>query len=191
VRVIAASNKDLEAAMQAGTFREDLFYRLNVIPFEVPPLRERKEDIPVLARHFLGGYCAEYGKREKTLSAAAMDRLVQHPWPGNVRELKNLMERMVIMVPADRIEPRDLEPSLASRTGDGPAGDPGAPALTGLEALTLKEGRARFERAFLLRHLEANGWNVTRTAERLGIDRTNLNRKLRAFGIEPPGSRGA
>ncbi|HYB72918.1 MAG TPA: sigma-54 dependent transcriptional regulator [Candidatus Sulfotelmatobacter sp.] len=191
VRVIAASNKDLEAAMQAGTFREDLFYRLNVIPFEVPPLRERKEDIPVLARHFLAGYCVEYGKREKTLGAAAMDRLVQHPWPGNVRELRNLMERMVIMVPANRIEPRDLEPSLAPRPGEGPGADAAAQALPGLEAVTLKDGRARFERAFLLRHLEASGWNITRTAERLGIERSNLHRKLRAYGIEPPGSRSA
>ncbi len=186
VRVIAASNKDLEAAMRAGAFREDLFYRLNVVPFEIPPLRERVEDVPVLARHFLAQYCAEHGRREKTLSAAAIKRLRQHPWPGNVRELKNLMERMVIMVPAHRIEPRDLEPSLASRGGDGPAGEAGAQALPGLEALTLKDGRARFERAFLLRHLEANGWNITRTAERLGIERSNLHRKLRAFGLEPP-----
>ncbi len=186
VRVIAASNKDLEAAMRAGAFREDLFYRLNVVPFEIPPLCERVEDIPVLARHFLALYCAEHGKREKTLTAAAIERLRQHPWPGNVRELKNLMERMVIMVPADRIEPRDLEPSLASRGGDGPAGETGVQTLAGLEALTLKDGRARFERAFLLRHLEANGWNITRTAERLGIERSNLHRKLRAFGLEPP-----
>ena len=191
VRVIAASNKDLETAMQAGAFREDLFYRLNVVPFEIPPLRERREDIPVLARHFLAGYCAEYGKREKTLTPAALDRLLQYPWPGNVRELKNLMERMVIMVPADRILPEDLASSLAPRAARGSGEGAGELAPPGLEAGTLKEGRARFERAFLLRHLEANGWNITRTAEQLGIERSNLHRKLRAFGIEPPPSRSA
>ncbi len=189
VRVIAASNKELEAAMRAGAFREDLFYRLNVIPFEIPPLRERKEDIPVLAHHLLAQYCAEYGKLPKSMSPAALDRLVQYPWPGNVRELKNLMERMVIMVPAHRIEPRDLEPSLAARAADA-GRDPEAEALPGLEAVTLKEGRDRFERAFLRRHLEANGWNITRTAERLGIERSNLHRKLRAFGLQPPPGRG-
>ena len=191
VRVIAASNKDLGAAMRAGAFREDLFYRLNVVPFEIPPLRDRKEDIAPLARHFLARYGAEYGRRERTLTAAALDRLAQHPWPGNVRELKNLMERMVIMVPRDRIEPADLEPSLAPREGDARWGSAGGEALPALEALTLKEGRDRFERAFLLRHLEANAWNITRTAERLGIERSNLHRKLKAFGLEPPAPRGA
>jgi two-component system nitrogen regulation response regulator NtrX len=190
VRVIAASNKDLEAAMRAGTFRDDLFYRLNVVPFEIPPLRERKEDIPVLGRHFLALYCAEYGKRPKALAPGALDRLVQHPWPGNVRELKNLMERMVIMVPADRIELRDVEPPLASRGGESGRDGVEADGLPGLEAMTLREGRERFERAFLLRHLEVNGWNITRTAERLGIERSNLHRKLKAFGIEPPSGRG-
>jgi len=108
-----------------------------------------------------------------------------------VRELKNLMERMVIMVPRDRIEPADLEPSLAPREGDARWGSAGGEALPALEALTLKEGRDRFERAFLLRHLEANAWNITRTAERLGIERSNLHRKLKAFGLEPPAPRGA
>jgi two-component system nitrogen regulation response regulator NtrX len=108
-----------------------------------------------------------------------------------VRELKNLMERMVIMVPANRIEPRDLEPSLAPRPAEGPGADAEANGLAGLEAVTLKDGRARFERAFLLRHLEASGWNITRAAERLGIERSNLHRKLRAYGIEPPPSRSA
>ena len=175
--------------MRAGTFREDLFYRLNVVPFEIPPLRERKEDIPVLARHFLAQSCAEYGKRQKALSPEALDRLVQHPWPGNVRELKNVMERMVIMVPADRIEARDVEASVAPRAAEGAREGAEAEGLPGLEAVTLKEGRARFERAFLLRHLEANGWNITRTADRLGIERSNLHRKLKAFDIEPPQGR--
>jgi two-component system, NtrC family, nitrogen regulation response regulator NtrX len=191
VRVIAASNKDLEAAMRGGAFREDLFYRLNVVPFEIPPLRDRKEDIPVLARHFLAWYCAEYGKHEKMLTPAALDRLLQYPWPGNVRELKNLMERMVIMVPAERIVPEDLEASLAPRGAEGQGGEAATEAPAGLEAATLREGRERFERAFLLRHLEAAGWNITRAAERLGIERSNLHRKLRAFRIEPPGSRSA
>ena len=122
VRVIAASNKDLEEEIQKGAFREDLFYRLNVIPFEVPPLRERKEDITLLAAHFLGLFSREYGKRQKALSPEAMDLLLQYAWPGNVRELRNVIERMVIMVPQDVIGRHDLAPSIRS----GPGNEPGA-----------------------------------------------------------------
>jgi two-component system nitrogen regulation response regulator NtrX len=183
VRVIAASNKPLEEEIQKGNFREDLFYRLNVIPFDVPPLRERAEDIPLLANYFLLLFSQEYGKRKKTLSRAAMDLLLQHPWPGNVRELRNVMERMVIMVPGDTIQDTDVSPSLRVR--------PGLASETAVEADVLWDGplrdaRDRFERQYILRRLKDAHWNITRTAERLGIERSNLHRKMKAYGIEPP-----
>ncbi len=183
VRVIAASNKPLEEEIQKGNFREDLFYRLNVIPFDVPPLRERAEDIPLLANYFLLLFSQEYGKRKKTLSRAAMDLLLQHPWPGNVRELRNVMERMVIMVSGDTIQDTDVSPSLRVR--------PGLASETAVEADVLWDGplrdaRERFERQYILRRLKDAHWNITRTAERLGIERSNLHRKMKAYGIEPP-----
>ncbi len=177
VRVIAASNKNLEEEIGKGTFREDLFYRLNVIPFEVPPLRERKEDIPLLAAHFLCLFSQEYGKREKTLSHAALALLDQAAWPGNVRELRNVMERMVIMVQPDIIEADDLEPSLRF---------PPPPEVTEVIEGTLREAREAFEKQLILRRLAEAHWNVTRAADRLGIERSNLHRKMRAYGIEPP-----
>jgi two-component system, NtrC family, nitrogen regulation response regulator NtrX len=183
VRVIAASNKNLEDEIQRGSFREDLFYRLNVIPFEVSPLRDRKEDIPLLSSHFLRRFSREYGKREKVLDPDAMDLLVQHPWPGNVRELRNVMERMVIMVAQEVIRQEDLAPSLRARVfagADGAAGP--APESEG----TLREARDQFEREFILRRLKDTHWNITRAAERLGIERSNLHRKMKGYGIEPP-----
>ncbi|HLC21662.1 MAG TPA: sigma-54 dependent transcriptional regulator [Candidatus Methylomirabilis sp.] len=176
VRVIAASNKDLLEEIRRGAFREDLFYRLSVIPFEVPPLRERQEDIPILARYFLQSFCQEHGKPEKEVSPEAMELLIDYQWPGNVRELRNVIERMVIMVAAKTIQPFDLAPSLRH----GGVKREAWPAHDG----TLREARSRFEREFILRRLEENQWNVTRTAERLGIERSNLHRKMRAYGIE-------
>jgi two-component system nitrogen regulation response regulator NtrX len=183
VRVIAASNKQLEEEIQKGSFREDLFYRLNVIPFEVPPLRERKEDIPLLATHFLRFFSEEYGKRVKNLSLEAMDLLLQHPWPGNVRELRNVIERMVIMVPQDVIQPFDIASSLRARPGTAPEA---APEQATEWDGTLREARDRFEREYILRRLAEAHWNITRTAERLGIERSNLHRKVKTYGIEPP-----
>jgi two-component system nitrogen regulation response regulator NtrX len=181
VRVIAASNKDLLEEIRRGAFREDLYYRLSVIPFEVPPLRERREDIPILARYFLQSFCQEHGKPEQDLSPEAMQLLVDYHWPGNVRELRNVIERMVIMVAAKTIQPLDLLPSLRR----GGARREVWPTPDG----TLREARSRFEREFILRRLEENQWNVTRTAERLGIERSNLHRKMRAYGIEGSGPR--
>jgi two-component system nitrogen regulation response regulator NtrX len=177
VRVIAASNKSLEEEIQKGNFREDLFYRLNVIPFEVPPLRERKEDIPLLASHFLRLFSQEYGKREKRLSPSAMTLLVQYPWPGNVRELRNVIERLVIMVAQEVIQDGDLVPSLRARPGAEPGLDWDG---------TLRDARERFERQYLLRWLAECQWNITRAAERMGIERSNLHRKMKAHRIEPP-----
>jgi two-component system nitrogen regulation response regulator NtrX len=176
VRVIAASNKPLQELIGHGRFREDLFYRLNVIPIEVPPLRRRKEDIPLLVDHFLRTFSAEYGKRPKALSGEAMVSFMAYDWPGNVRELKNMVERLVIMTAGDVIAPDDLPAPL--RVGEG------LPATGGPQQL--REAREAFERAYILGELRAHEWNITRTAKALGIGRVNLWRKLRAYGITPP-----
>ena len=181
VRVIAASNKDLEEEIRKGRFREDLFYRLNVIPFEVSALRERKEDIALLATHFLSLFSREYGKRQKTLSADAVDLLLQYAWPGNVRELRNVIERMVIMVPHEVIERQDLTSSLRLRSQSEV--EPTAGPEADLDG-TLREARDKFEKAFIQRRLREAHWNITRAAERLGIERSNLHRKMKGYGIE-------
>lgn len=174
VRVIAATNKKLEGEIARNAFREDLFYRLNVIPFTVPPLRDRIEDIPVLARHFLAEFNRAYGKKPKELSTAAIDVLARYPWPGNVRELKNLIERMVIICPAQQIEPQHLPPEVFR----------GVPRGSSQQAFgTLQEARSAYEREFILRKLEENQWNMTRTATAIGLERTHLYRKMKSLGI--------
>ncbi len=173
VRVIAATNKKLEDQIARGLFREDLFYRLNVIPFTVPALRERAEDIPILARHFLADFSSAYGRKPKELSDTAMSVLTQYPWPGNVRELRNLIERLVIICPHARIEPLHLPPELF-RGVSGAAAKPYA---------SLQEARAAYEREFILRKLEENRWNMTQTSAALGLERSHLYRKMKALGI--------
>ena len=177
VRVIAASNRDVVSLIAQGAFREDLFYRLNVIPIEVPPLRTRKEDVPALVEHFIRVFCAENGKRLKTVASSALTYFMTYEWPGNVRELRNMVERLVIMVPGDTIVAEDLPPPLRPKTEAGTAPGDGKP---------LKEARDSFERAYILAELRAQDWNMTRTAERLGIERSHLYRKIRAYGITPP-----
>ncbi|MBV9301717.1 MAG: sigma-54-dependent Fis family transcriptional regulator [Acidobacteriaceae bacterium] len=175
VRVIAATNKNLEKEIERGNFREDLFYRLNVIPFTVPPLRERVEDIPLLADHFLREFALAYGRKPKELSEDATAALMNHHWPGNVRELRNLMERIVILHPQHRIEARHL-PLEAVRKGQ-------AKAWNGFGSLhDVKEAA---EREYILRKLEETGGNVTRASELLGLERSNLYRKMKALGIAP------
>jgi two-component system, NtrC family, nitrogen regulation response regulator NtrX len=178
VRVIAASNRDLPALIREGRFREDLYYRLNVIPIEVPPLRTRKDDIPALVSHFVAQFCAENGKRAKSLSTEALGYFLAYDWPGNVRELRNMVERLVIMAPGELIAVDDLPAPLRPK-------EPG-PAPSEARDGTLRDARDNFERAFILAELRANDWNVTRTAERLGIERSHLYRKLKAYGINPP-----
>jgi two-component system nitrogen regulation response regulator NtrX len=173
VRVIAATNKELEKEIAAGNFREDLYYRLAVIPFQVPPLRERREDIPILARSFVAEFSAESGAAEKSISARAMDALQAYAWPGNVRELRNLMERLVLMTPGDRIGEADLPDAI--RLGEPRAIAPGA---------TLEEARRAFEREWLLGKLREHNFNVSRTAEAVGLARESLSRKIRALKIE-------
>ena len=175
VRVLAATNKKLEDEIGRNAFREDLFYRLNVIPFYVPALRERTEDIPILASHFLEAFSAEYGKKPKEFSASAMEVLLAYPWPGNVRELKNLVERLVIMCPAAKIEPHHLPPEVFR----GASKSPQKPYES------LQEARSAYEREFVLRKLEENRWNMTKAAEALGLERSHLYRKMRSLGISP------
>jgi len=175
VRVIAATNKKLDDEIARGTFREDLFYRLNVIPFYVPALRERIEDLPILARYFLAEYSAAYGRKPKELSEPALEVLLRYPWPGNVRELRNLIERLVIICPQQRIEPHHLPPELFR----GATRSPQQPYAT------LHEARAAYEREFILRKLEENQWNMTRTAVALGLERSHFYRKMKSLGISP------
>ena len=181
-RVIAATNKDLPAEIRAGRFREDLYFRLNVIPVFVPPLRDRQEDIPMLADHFMAEFAREYGRRIKGFEPAAVAALREYPWPGNVRELRNVIERLMIMVPGERISAADLS-SLDPAGGlSHPVVQPPARS-TG--RLTLHEARDNFERDLILRTLAEQQGNMSRTAEVLGVERSNLYRKMKAFGIAP------
>lgn len=176
VRIVAATNKNLEDEIARGNFREDLFYRLNVIPFYVPPLRDRIEDVPLLADHFLSEFTTSYGRKPKELTAEAYRVLQEYSWPGNVRELKNLMERIVIMNPQVRVDARHipLHPGrrqVFERTVD--------------RFGSLQEVREAAEREYILKKLEETQGNVTRTAELLGLERSNLYRKMRSLGIAP------
>lgn len=175
VRVIAATNKDLEDEISKGNFREDLFYRLNVIPFYVPPLRERQEDIPLLARHFLKEISAAYSRRPKELTEDAVAALMRYSWPGNVRELRNVIERMVIMHPTAPKFDRKHLPPLVYRDG--------GPKSGARDFSTLHQARAAYERDYILKKLDENHGNVSRTAEVLGLERSHLYRKMKALGI--------
>jgi two-component system nitrogen regulation response regulator NtrX len=176
VRVIAATNKNLEKEIERGNFREDLFYRLNVIPFIVPPLRDRAEDIPVLAAFFLREFTIAYGRKPKELSDDALEVLMRYHWPGNVRELRNLMERIVILYPQRRIESRHLPLDGARKNqANKPADGYGS----------LHDVKEAAERDYILRKLEETGGNVTRASELLGLERSNLYRKMKSLGIAP------
>ena len=182
VRVLAATNKDLPGEIRAGRFREDLYFRLKVIPIFVPALRDRQQDIPLLAEHFMAVLAAEYGRRPKRLAPEAAARLQQYGWPGNVRELRNVIERVIIMVGDDTITAQDL--AFLGRDGADGAGVP-APGPGPLRPLS--EARDDFEKDYILQTLAAQGGNMSRTAEVLGVERSNLYKKLRAFGITPRG----
>jgi two-component system nitrogen regulation response regulator NtrX len=174
-RVIASTNKDLEEEISRGNFREDLFYRLNVIPFYVPPLRERTEDIPLLARHFLKEFSAAYGRRPREITNDAIDGLMRYSWPGNVRELRNVIERIVIMNPTTMRFDRKNLPPLVYRDGSRRS--------AGTEFSTLHQARSAYERDYILKKLDENHGNVSRTAEVLGLERSHLYRKMKTLGI--------
>ena len=176
VRLIAATNKDLQAEVADGNFREDLFFRLNVVPVHVPALRERADDIPLLANHFLQQFANEEGMGDRELTAEAVELLKGYHWPGNVRELRNLMERALLLVDGPRIDAPDLSPWLLPETpGEGGGGS--------AVDVSLKESLEQQESDAIRRELEATRWNVTQAAARLGLDRTNLHRKMRKYGI--------
>ncbi|SDL37417.1 two component, sigma54 specific, transcriptional regulator, Fis family [Geoalkalibacter ferrihydriticus] len=178
VRVIAATNKNLEEEISQGNFREDLFYRLNVLPFHVPPLRERKEDIPALAKHFLEHFSRQESREIKSLTPEAVTALKYYSWPGNVRELKNLIERLVIMTPSNEITPAHLPAHLTNRQDNGNV------RRLGIEASNFREAKEDFEREFIMQKLEENDWNISRTAEFIDLERSNLHRKIKSYGIE-------
>jgi two-component system nitrogen regulation response regulator NtrX len=174
VRVVAATNKDLEEEINKGNFREDLFYRLNVIPFFVPPLRERKEDIPLLTRYFLKEVSAAYSRRVKEITDDAIDALTRYSWPGNVRELRNVIERVVIMNPTVNRFDRKHLPPLVYRDGSRKSTP---------EFSTLHQARAAYERDYILKKMDENHGNISRTAEVLGLERSHLYRKMKTLGI--------
>jgi len=172
-RIIAATNKYLEEEIQKGNFREDLYFRLNVIPILVPPLRERKSDVPLLAEYFLKNFAQQYGQKKKRISKATLRALMEYDWPGNVRELKNTIERYVIMNPSEIIDVKEVPPFKGMKSDYG--------ALK-----TLRDAREHFEKDFILKKLQENNWNVSKTAEELEIERSNLHRKIKSLGIETP-----
>jgi two-component system, NtrC family, nitrogen regulation response regulator NtrX len=174
-RVIASTNKDLDEEISRGNFREDLFYRLNVIPFYVPPLRERKEDVPLLARHFLKEFSATYGRRPREITDDAIDTLMRYSWPGNIRELRNVIERIVIMNPTTTRFDRKHLPPLVHRDGSR--------RNVGAEFSTLHQARAAYERDYILKKLDESHGNISRAAEVLGLERSHLYRKMKTLGI--------
>ena len=185
VRVLAATNKDLELEVQDGRFREDLFFRLNVVPIVSPPLRERHSDIRLLAQGFLRDFCLENGLRNKPIDGDVLSALAERPWPGNVRELRNVVERMAILS-GDRITLDDLPEegvlSQGRRESASPSDFPSS-VDEGGERLTLREYRGRAEKEYILSTLDEVGWNISRAATILGVERTNLHKKMRSYGI--------
>ena len=196
VRVVAATNKDLKAEIQKGSFREDLYYRLNVIPFIVPPLRDRKSDIPVLALHFLKEFSIVHGKSPRGLSPEAREVLSSYSWPGNIRELKNLIERILILT-SDSEQGQDISAAVVLSNmkdeillpqegfqkkglSEGDQGD----GDSNVGGKNLKDARHDFEKDFIIKTLKENDWNISKTAQVLGIERSYLHKKIKSFGIE-------
>ena len=182
VRVVAATNQDLPVAIREKRFREDLYYRLNVIPIEVPPLRERREDVPLLIRHFLDTMNAEKGRTVTGFGEKAMERLLSHDWPGNVRELENLVERLVILCGDGEIGPEHLPPPFGL---ERIAARPEVPRIP-MAGIPFNDVVDRFETELILRALEQTHWNKQRAAQLLGLNRTTLLEKIKKKGLEPP-----
>jgi two-component system nitrogen regulation response regulator NtrX len=195
VRVIAATNKNLEEAIDRGEFREDLYFRLNVIPIVVPPLRDRREDIPRLVQHFAKRTTEEHNLKPKRFETAAMDTLSRYRWRGNIRELRNTIERLMIMTPADAVRVEDLPADIRGAESSAPravvvpaenAGSPAAPKTDAQTqgAGTLREFKDASERAYLVQKLRENNWNISKTAEIIDTPRSNLYKKLEQYGIK-------
>jgi len=185
VRVLAATNKDLELEVRDGRFREDLYFRLNVVPIVSPPLRDRRQDIPLLAKGFLREFSLENGLREKPIDDDVLNALMERPWPGNVRELRNVVERMAILS-GDRITLDDLPDegvlSEVRRESTARSDLPSQLDQAG-ERLTLRDYRSRAEKKYIIETLDEVGWNISRAATILGVERTNLHKKMRSYGI--------
>ncbi len=204
VRVLLASNQPLERLVAQGAFRQDLYYRINVVAIDLPPLRERTDDIPMLADGFLRRFSAELGKQIVAFSPEALDRLMRYPFPGNVRELQNAVERAAVLCRGQTVQVGDLPPTMAGDGAGGPSGGSHAMGMAGTAGMagaaggndvawtpmTLEEALREPERQILLRALTANGWNRQKAADQLGINRTTLYKKLKSLGIEP-GERAA
>jgi two-component system, NtrC family, nitrogen regulation response regulator NtrX len=173
VRIISATNKELNEEVKKERFREDLYFRLNVVPIKVPPLRDRTEDVPLLVEHFLEYFAAEYGQQPKKITPEAIRILQKFSWPGNIRELKNVLERIVIMTPSATITPADLFLPEATMSDY-------------FSINSLKDARDLFEKDFISRKLEENAWNISKTADVLDIERSNLHRKIKAYDIKMP-----
>jgi len=186
VRVIAATNKNLEEEIGKGNFREDLYFRLAVIPIAVPPLRDRPGDIPQLVRHYMESFSRDDNVRPKKISATALEAMQRYRWKGNIRELRNTVERMIIMTAGDTIEIADL-PDVVRSPGAGGSGGLGAPKSGAAEAMkaagTLREFKDDAERAYLVAKLRENGWNISKTAEVIDTPRSNLYKKLEQYQI--------
>jgi two-component system nitrogen regulation response regulator NtrX len=183
VRVVAATNKTLSEEIAEGRFREDLYFRLNVVPLHLPPLRERAADVAPLAAHFAETFCRENNYRCSGFTGAALKRLATLPWRGNVRELRNAVERLIIMTPRDKIDADDLPAGLGMALGQASAAVPQGTLAVVYEGATLQEFKDRAERAFLVARLEANDWNIAATAKSIETPRSNLYKKLEAYGI--------
>jgi len=181
VRVIAATNKNLQEEIRKGNFREDLYYRLNVIPLHIPPLRERKEDIPLLVQNFLQSIALEEGIEAKEITKEAIEILMQYDWPGNVRELKNSIERLLILLPRSIIDIKDLTSSF----GWEPSVQQSPLSLRSFSSL--KDARAGFEKAYIAQRLKEHNWNISKTADSLGIERSHLHRKIKVLEIKEEG----
>jgi transcriptional regulator with GAF, ATPase, and Fis domain len=188
VRVVAATNKDLESEVREGTFREDLFFRVHVVPVRAPPLRERLEDVPILAERFLLLACRAHGLRPTPVDPAVDARLRQYRWPGHVRELRNVCERIAIMG-GDRIGPGDVPDDVRPRAA--PAGGGATPGdLERYGEVPLRELRDLVERDYILKKLEEHDWNITQAAQALGVERTNLHKKIKQHGLSRAGRGG-
>jgi two-component system nitrogen regulation response regulator NtrX len=178
VRVLAATNKDLEKEMEEGRFRQDLYYRLNVIPLRIPPLRDRKEDITLLVNRFLKDFALKEGDAEKRVTDDVIVSLMRHNWPGNVRELKNIIERLVIMTPTGMISKCDISPLFEE------AGKEVLPPDPGISSDSFRTAKQDFERQYIIRKLREFDGNISRTAEAIGLERSNLHKKIRSYGLE-------
>jgi two-component system, NtrC family, nitrogen regulation response regulator NtrX len=181
VRLVAATSRDLTIKINEGRFSEELLYRLNIIPFHLPPLRQRKEDVPELIAHFLDMFCRREGREPKQMTPEAIALMKQYDWPGNVRELRNIVERLVIMCPERTISDRHI-PGYIAGDSLGGGGGQGLESFIGINSL--REAREEFEKEFIIQKLEENEWNISKTAESIELERSNLQRKIKSYGIE-------